>query len=54
MEAKFDASGDTLFNYGYGCCVFTNVLKTGPMTEPEKLPVHGSLVRPVVEPWLNR
>ena len=22
MEAKFDASGDTLFNYGYGCCVF--------------------------------
>ena len=24
MEAKFDASGDTLFNYGYGCCVFTH------------------------------
>ena len=23
MEADFDASGDTLFNYGYGCCVFT-------------------------------
>ena len=19
MEAEFDASGDTLFNYGYGC-----------------------------------
>ena len=31
-----------------------NVLKTGPVTEPEKLPVHGSLVGPVVEPWLNR
>ena len=24
MEAEFDASGDTLFNYGYGCCVFTH------------------------------
>ena len=31
-----------------------NVLKTGPVTEPEKLSVHGSLVKPVVEPWLNR
>ena len=20
MEAEFDASDDTLFNYGYGCC----------------------------------
>ena len=34
--------------------VFFNVLKTGPVTEPEKLPVHGSLVGPMVEPWLNR
>ena len=24
MEAEFDASCDTLFNYGYGCCVFTH------------------------------
>ena len=24
MEVQFDASGDTLFNYGYGCCVFTH------------------------------
>ena len=24
MEANFDASGDTLFNYGYGYCVFTH------------------------------
>ena len=24
MEAEFDASGDTLFNYGYGCYVFTH------------------------------
>ena len=24
MEAEFDGSSDTLFNYGYGCCVFTH------------------------------
>ena len=23
IEAEFDSSGDTLFNYGYGCCAFT-------------------------------
>ena len=33
--------------------VIVNVLKTGPVTEPEKLPVHGSLVGPMVELWLN-
>ena len=31
MEAEFDASGDTLFNYGYGCCVFThNIYESKP------------------------
>ena len=24
MEAEFDSNGDALFNYGYGCCVFTH------------------------------
>ena len=24
MKAEFDVSGDTLFNYSYGCCVFTH------------------------------
>ena len=24
MEAEFDSNSDTLFNYGYGCCVFTH------------------------------
>ena len=33
---------------------FFNVLKIGLVTESEKLSVHGSLVGPVVEPWLNR
>ena len=31
MEAEFDATGDTLFNYGYGCCVFThNICGSNP------------------------
>ena len=31
MEGEFDASGDTLFNYGYGCCVFThNICRSEP------------------------
>ena len=31
MEAEFDASGDTLFNYGYGCCFFThNICESKP------------------------
>ena len=32
----------------------TNVLKTGPVTKPEKLSVHSSLVGPMVEPRLTR
>ena len=24
MEVEFDSNGDTLFNYGYGCCIFTH------------------------------
>ena len=24
MEAEFDASGNKLFNYDYGCCIFTH------------------------------
>ena len=31
-----------------------NVLKTGPMIDPKKLLVHGSLVGSTVEPSLNR
>ena len=32
----------------------TNVLKTGPVIEPKKLPIHGSLVGLPVEPLSNR
>ena len=34
--------------------VMTNVFRTGLVIEPEKLPVHGSPVRPAVEPLSNR
>ena len=34
MEAEFDASGDTFFNYGYGCCVFThNICRSKPQIQ---------------------
>ena len=38
MEAKFDSSGDTLFNYGYGCCAFTyNICGSKPLI-PDRMP----------------
>ena len=32
----------------------TNIFKTGPVNEHEKLSVHSLVVGPVVEPWSNR
>ena len=38
MEAEFDASSDTLFNYGYGCYVFThNICESKPQI-PDGMP----------------
>ena len=38
MEAEFDSSGDTLFNYGYGCCAFTyNICGNKPQI-PDGMP----------------
>ena len=38
MEAEFNESGDTLFNYGYGCCVFThNICRSKPQI-PDGMP----------------
>ena len=34
IEAKLDASGDMLFNYGYSCCVFThNICRSNPQIQ---------------------
>ena len=41
MEAEFDASGDTLFNYGY-CCVFTHNICEG------KPQIHNGMPDPSV------
>ena len=38
MEAEFDSNGDALFNYGYGCCVFThNICRSKPQI-PDGMP----------------
>ena len=38
LEAAFDSSSDTLFNYGYGCCAFAHNI-CGSKTEiPEGMP----------------
>ena len=38
MEVEFDSSGDALFNYDYGCCVFThNICKSKPQI-PDGMP----------------
>ena len=38
IKAKFDSSGDTLFNYGYGCCAFTyNICGSKPQI-PDGMP----------------
>ena len=31
MEAEFDARDDTLFNYGYGCCVLRTTYAGGSL-----------------------
>ena len=38
MEAEFDASGDTLFNYGYGCYVFTHNICGSKPQIPDGMP----------------
>ena len=38
IEAEFDASGDKLFNYSYGCCAFTyNICGSKPQI-PDRMP----------------
>ena len=38
MEAKFDSSSDALFNYGYGCCVFTHNICGSKPQIPDGMP----------------
>ena len=33
---------------------FTNIFKTRPVIKQKKLPIHNSLIEPVVEPLLNQ
>ena len=38
MEAEFDSSGDTLFNYGYSCCAFTHNICGSKPHIPDGMP----------------
>ena len=38
MEAEFDLSDDTLFNYGYGCCAFTQTICGSKPQIPDGMP----------------
>ena len=38
MEAEFDSSGDALFNYGYGCCVFMHNICGSKPHIPDGMP----------------
>ena len=38
MEAEFDSSDDALFNYGYGCCVFTQDICGSKPQIPDGIP----------------
>ena len=38
MEAEFDSNGDALFNYGYGCCVFTHNICGSKPQIPDGMP----------------
>ena len=38
MEVEFDSSGDALFNYDYGCCVFTHNICGSKPQIPDGMP----------------
>ena len=38
MEAAFYSSGDTVFNYGYGCCAFTHNIRGSKPQIPDGMP----------------
>ena len=38
MEAEFDSSGDALFNYDYGCCIFTHNICGSKPHIPDGMP----------------
>ena len=46
MEAEFDSSGDALFNYSYGCCVFTHNICGSKPQIPEVMPDPSVLLTP--------
>ena len=46
MEVEFDFSDDTLFNYGYGCCVFAHNIWGSKPQNPDGMPDPSILLTP--------
>ena len=38
LEVEFDASGDAIFNYGYGCCAFAHDIRGSKPMIPTGMP----------------
>ena len=51
MEAAFDSSSDTLFNYGYGCCAFAHDIRGSEPEIPDGMP--NPLVPLIVDFFAN-
>ena len=44
IEVEFDSSGDTLFNYGYGCCAFMHNICGSKPQIPDGMPTPSVLL----------
>ena len=53
MEVEFDSSGDVLFNYGYGCCVFTHNICGRKPHIPDGMPTPSILLTPHCPPSIS-
>ena len=46
LEAEFDASGDVIFNYGYGCCAFAHDIRGSKPMIPTGMPNSSTALTP--------
>ena len=46
LEVEFDASGDVIFNYGYGCCAFAYDIHGSKPLIPARMPDASTTLTP--------
>ena len=46
LEAEFDASGDVIFNYGYGCCAFEHDICGSKLLIQSRMPDASTALTP--------